>query len=52
MYEVILHWASKTRDPWAQTSAHLWVKCKRHQLKGIAENLRDNYGANSVQYNV
>lgn len=51
MFPITLHWASKTRDPFAKTTAVLWVKCKRHQLNDKAADLVKLYSADSVSYN-
>jgi hypothetical protein len=50
VFQITLHWASKTRDPFAKTTAVLWVKCKRHQLNDKAAGLVKLYGADSVSY--
>lgn len=50
-YAIELFWnAAPGRNPWERTSALVYVTCKPKALASIAENTREYYGADSVEY--
>lgn len=50
-FAILLTWAAQPdRTEWEQTTALVYVTCKRSALAKVAEDSREYYGADAVSY--
>lgn len=50
-FGILLTWAARPdRNEWEQTTALVYVTCKRSALAKVANTSREYYGADSVSY--
>lgn len=50
-FAILLTWAAQVgRTNWEQTTALVYVKCRRDALAKVAADTREYYGADAVSY--